>query len=208
MTKNSGVINNQKEEALEALRVEHRKKCPHCSPQIGNLKDVFGEGNFDAKIMFVGEGPGAEEDKLGRPFVGRAGKLLDKLIASMNLERSDVYIANIVKVRPPENRVPTYEEAMLCVPFLKKQISIIEPEAIIALGATSTKYLLDDKKVAITKMRGNWQSYQGVPLMPTFHPAYLLRAYTSTNKGLVWSDLKTVLKKVGLPVPKRNSLDN
>lgn len=193
---------DEKKRGLEKLKREHGKKCAHCSSQIGELNEVFGEGDPDAKIFFVGEGPGEEEDKQGRPFVGRSGKLLDKLIDMMSLTRSDVYIANIVKVRPPENRVPTYDEATLCVPYLKKQVAIIQPEAIIALGATSTKYLLDDKKIAITKLRGNWQTYQGVPLMPTFHPAYLLRAYTPKNRLLVWSDLKSALKKVGLPVPK------
>lgn len=192
----------EKQEKLDALKIEHEKSCEHCVVQAATgLNFVFGEGDPAAKIMFVGEGPGEEEDRQGRPFVGRAGQLLNKQIAAMGLDREDVYIANIVKVRPPGNRVPTPEEAAKCKPYLIKQIEIIAPEAIVGLGATSVKYLLNDMGIAITKMRGDWQEFEGIPFMPTFHPAYLLRNYTPDCRSKVWSDLKDVLKRVGYPVP-------
>ena len=193
----------EKGSMLAELEAEHMSACDHCVPQSETgLRFVFGEGDPDADIMFVGEGPGEEEDRQGRPFVGRAGKLLDKQITAMGLEREDVYIANIVKVRPPGNRVPNPEEAAMCSPFLIKQIDIIKPKAIVGLGATSVKYLLDDMGIAITKMRGNWQEYAGTPLMPTLHPAYILRNYNVETRSKVWSDLKQVLEHVGLPVPE------
>ena len=162
---------------------------------------VFGEGDPDADLMFVGEGPGADEDKQGRPFVGRAGQLLDKQITAMGLQREQVYIGNIVKTRPPGNRVPTPDEAAMCMPFLIKQIEIIQPKVIVTLGATATKYLLGNPKIAITRERGNWKQWQGVEVMPTFHPAYLLRQYTPDNRRKVWDDLQKVLERLGLPVP-------
>lgn len=195
---------NKKDIELKKLSKEHSKNCLNCAAKIGKLKEVFGEGDPDAKIMFVGEGPGEEEDRQGRPFVGRSGKLLDKLIIMMGLARSQVYIANIVKVRPPNNRVPTYEEAMICLPYLKRQIDIIKPKVIVSLGATATKYLLGDMKLAITKIRGNFYNYENTLLLPTYHPSYLLRSYSVKNRLLVWSDLAKVLKKVGLRVPKHN----
>ncbi len=162
---------------LNILRkpVETCRLCGLCATRTNT---VFGVGNPEARIMFVGEGPGADEDAKGEPFVGRAGELLDRQIVAMGLSRSEVYIANI-----------------------HRQIDIIRPAAIVALGATATKYLLQDPKLAITRIRGNWYEYRGIPLMPTFHPAYLLRSYTQENRGKVWSDLKAVLARVGLPVP-------
>ena len=170
-------------------------------PQDGWQNLVFGEGDPDADLMFVGEGPGADEDRLGRPFVGRAGKLLDKQIEAMGLRREQVYIANIAKCRPPGNRVPTPEEADRALPFLERQIGIIGPKVIVSLGATSAKYLLKQPRLAITKERGQWREYCGIDLMPTFHPAYLLRQYTPENRMKVWEDLKKVLERIGLPVP-------
>jgi DNA polymerase len=164
---------------------------------------VFGEGDADADIMFIGEGPGADEDRQGRPFVGRAGQLLDRQIAAMGLERQQVYITNIVKTRPPGNRVPTPEEAARCMPYLERQIEIIQPKAIITLGATAAKYLLDDSKIAITRARGQWRQWRDTAVMPTFHPAYLLRQYTPDNRRRVWDDLKKVMQHVGLPVSDR-----
>lgn len=195
---------NKKELELQKLSRKHSKKCSHCSFKIGELREVFGEGSVNAKIMFVGEAPGEEEDKLGRPFVGRSGKLLDKLIGSMGLSRSEVYIANILKVRPPNNRVPTYDEALSCLPYLKEQIEIIKPKVIITLGATATKYLLSDMKLAITKARGNFHKHDGVFVLPTYHPSYLLRSYSVKNRLIVWGDLVKVLHKVGLRVPKND----
>ena len=192
-----------KQEQLDQLKREHARSCKHCENQTG-LNIVFGEGNPDAEVMFVGEGPGAEEDRLGRPFVGRAGQLLDKEIVAMGLKREDVYIANVVKTRPPGNRVPTYEEAVICKPFLEKQIAIIQPKVVVALGATAAKYLLDDLGLAITKERGKWKQHNGYTVMPTFHPAYLLRQVNREAHAMVWSDLKAVLGKLGRPVPARN----
>lgn len=195
----------EKERALKHLTEDHAQGCPHCAPQKNQLNIVFGEGNPEAKIMFIGEGPGEEEDRQGRPFVGRAGKLLDKEITAMGLKREDVYIANIVKVRPPGNRVPLPSEAAQCSPYLIRQIKIIKPAVLVLLGATSLKYLLGDMAASITRLRGTWQEYQGIPTMPTFHPAYLLRAYTPENRKLVWEDLKKALVRAELPVPKENN---
>lgn len=200
-------MTRSKTQQLEALQREHAQACPHCTVRIksGEARAVFGEGNPDAELMFVGEGPGAEEDRLGRPFVGAAGKLLDREIAAMGLKREDVYIANVVKTRPPGNRVPTYEEAKACQPFLEEQIRIIEPRVIVALGATAAKYLLDDLSLAITKERGHWKTHAGSAVMPTFHPAYLLRQSNRDAHRLVWSDLKAVVKRLGREIPSNTS---
>lgn len=187
-----------KAQALADLAREHAAQCPHCAPQQNRLNLVFGEGDADAELMFIGEGPGAEEDRQGRPFVGRAGRLLDKQIVAMGLEREQVYITNIVKTRPPGNRAPTPEEADQCIPSLHRQIEIIRPTVIVALGATAAKYLLDDSRLAITRERGNWKRYHHVDLMPTFHPAYLLRQYTKENRQRVWNDLQKVMGRLGL----------
>lgn len=192
---------------LDALQREHAGACPHCVHRItsGEAREVFGEGNPDAELMFVGEGPGAEEDRLGRPFVGAAGKLLDKQIVAMGLKRDEVYIANVVKTRPPGNRIPTPDEARACKPFLEEQIRIIQPMAIVAMGATASKYLFDDLKLSIMKERGSWHEHHGVAVMPTLHPAYLLRQYNRDAHRLVWEDLQLVLKKLGRPVPVRET---
>ncbi len=156
---------------------------------------VFGVGNPDAEIMFIGEGPGYEEDKQGEPFVGRAGQLLTQIITKgMQMQRSDVYIANVVKCRPPENRNPEPDEIAACEPFLAKQLEIIRPKVIIALGKFAAQTLLKDA-TPITRLRGKWQSYHGIKLMPTLHPAYLLR--NPKDKRLVWEDIKAVLREIG-----------
>jgi DNA polymerase len=173
------------------------RKCGLCE---GRTNTVPGEGTPKPRIMFVGEGPGADEDAQGRPFVGRAGKLLTKMIEAMGLQREDVFIANIVKCRPPGNRVPTPEEMATCMPYLKAQIALLKPEVIIALGATSVKGLLGQDDIKITKMRGTWQKLDDIDLMPTLHPAYLLR--NPPAKKDAWEDLKTVLKHLRMPVPK------
>ncbi|MHC4994707.1 MAG: uracil-DNA glycosylase, partial [Planctomycetota bacterium] len=193
----------QKAEALAELQKRHAETCPHCTVQTGIQNIVFGEGDPDADLMFIGEGPGAEEDRLGRPFVGRSGQLLDKQIGAMGLAREQVYIANIVKTRPPGNRVPTPDEATLCAPFLYEQIQIIGPTAIVTLGATAAKYLLLEPRLAITRERGTWRDYRGIALMPTFHPAYLLRQFTVENRRRVWDDLQKVMEKLGLELPKK-----
>jgi DNA polymerase len=163
--------------------------CTRCKLHEGRTNIVFGVGDPRARLMFVGEGPGAEEDARGEPFVGRAGKKLDEMIVAIGLRREDVYIANIVKCRPPDNREPQPDEVGTCVPFLLEQIAAIRPAVIVTLGGPATKTLLNTR-VGITKLRGTWHSYAGIPVMPTFHPAYLLRAYTPENRRKVWEDLK------------------
>ena len=189
---------DDKAAALRALEAEVTAWIESDWPRDGWQRVVFGEGDADADLMFIGEGPGAEEDAQGRPFVGRAGQLLDKQIAAMKLQREQVYIANIAKTRPPGNRVPTPDEAKLWLPWLERQIAIIQPKVMVTLGATSAKYLLDDAKLAITRVRGTWQQWRGIDLMPTFHPAYLLRQYTAENRRKVWDDLQKVMQKLGI----------
>ena len=154
---------------------------------------VVGEGGAHSKVMFVGEGPGAEEDRTGRPFVGQAGKLLDRMILAMGLDRDRVYIANVVKCRPPGNRDPQDEEMAACSPFLDRQVDLIRPDVIVALGRIAAQRLTGTSK-PIGALRGRWASYRGIPLMPTFHPAYLLRQPLEKRK--VWDDLKTVRRRL------------
>jgi len=164
-------------------------ECTRCKLHSTRTKIVFGVGHPRARLMFVGEGPGADEDARGEPFVGRAGKKLDEMIAAIGLRREDVYIANIVKCRPPKNRDPEKDEIATCSPFLYKQITAIRPRVIVTLGSPATRTLLETK-IGITKLRGTWQAFAGIPVMPTFHPAYLLRAYTRENRLKVFEDLK------------------
>jgi DNA polymerase len=145
--------------------------------------------------MFVGEGPGADEDARGEPFVGRAGQKLDEMIRAIGLTRNDVYIANVVKCRPPGNRDPEPDEVATCSPFLFRQIEAIAPKVIVALGSPAAKTLLGTK-VGITALRGSWGRFRGIPVMPTFHPAYLLRAYTVENRRLVFEDLKAARLRI------------
>lgn len=178
------------------------RTCSACPLHASRKNTVPGEGNPNRPdIMFVGEGPGADEDVQGRPFVGAAGQLLDKMIAGMGYKREDVFIANIVKCRPPGNRVPMPEEMNACVPYLKAQIAFIKPKIIVALGKTAVQGLLRED-VAITKFRGTWCQYEGIDLMPTYHPSFLLRS--PSHKGDAWADLKAVLTKLGKePPPKK-----
>ncbi|MCJ7729687.1 MAG: uracil-DNA glycosylase [Sedimentisphaerales bacterium] len=202
---------------------------PHCSPEtvkeleriagetrlchkcdLGALRTnaVPGEGNPAARIMFIGEGPGADEDAQARPFVGRAGQLLDKIITACCLKREEVWIGNILKCRPPDNRDPRPEEIVSCLPYLQRQIELINPDIIVALGAHAAKTLLDTPK-AIGQLRGFFHEYypgighHPIKLMATFHPAYLLRNYSDENRRKVWEDMKKVLAELGLPVPQR-----
>lgn len=177
--------------SLEELRaaIGDCQRCKLCS---GRTHLVFGTGNPNARLMFVWEGPGRDEDLQGEPFVGRAGQLLTDIITKgMGLRREDVYIANVIKCRPPENRNPEPDEVASCEPFLKKQIELIHPDVIIGLGKFAVQTLLQSK-VPITKLRGQWRSYHGIKLMPTFHPAYLLR--NPGDKKLVWEDIKKVIE--------------
>ena len=179
------------------------RACSACPLHSSRKNTVPGEGNPNRPdIMFIGEGPGADEDEQGRPFVGAAGQLLDKMIAGMGYKREDVFIANIVKCRPPGNRVPLPEEMNACVPYLKVQIALIQPTIIVALGKTAVQGLLQ-QDVAITKFRGTWCKYEGIDLMPTYHPSFLLRS--PSHKGDAWTDLKAVLTKLGKEPPARKS---
>jgi uracil-DNA glycosylase len=168
--------------------------CQRCKLCSGRTHIVFGVGNPHAKLMFVGEGPGHEEDLQGEPFVGRAGQLLTDIITKgMGLKREDVYICNVVKCRPPQNRNPEPDEVAACEPFLKRQIDIVQPQIIVALGKFAVQTLLNSK-APIGKLRGTWASYHGIKVMPTFHPAYLLR--NPADKKLVWDDIKLVIKEM------------
>ncbi len=158
---------------------------------------VFGEGDAKAAVMFIGEGPGAEEDRTGRPFVGQAGKLLDRMIFAMGFERSQVYIANVVKCRPPGNRDPKDDEVAACADYLDRQIDFIQPKVIVALGKPASRRLTGTSK-AMSALRGRWSSYRGTPLMPMFHPAFLLR--NPAAKREVWEDLKLVMRRLASTV--------
>jgi uracil-DNA glycosylase len=187
---------------LIALNNNEVRGCTRCRLHEQRTNTVFGEGNVDAKIVFVGEGPGENEDLQGRPFVGRAGEQLNKWIGAMGLKREDVYIANIVKCRPPGNREPAPDEVATCTPYLERQIEIIRPSVIVTLGRPALQYMLQ-QKVAITKMRGTWQEWRGIKLMPTFHPAYVLRNATYETRSAVWSDLQAVMKELGMSLPTK-----
>lgn len=165
--------------------------CTACDLCKTRKKIVFGEGHPRARVLFIGEGPGAEEDKTGRPFVGQAGRLLDGMISALGLERRQVYIANVVKCRPPRNRDPVPEEMAACAAYLDQQIELIRPQVIVALGRVSSRRLTGADKT-MGALRGRWSHYRGVPLLPTFHPAYLLRQ--PAEKRRVWADLKKVLE--------------
>ncbi len=201
----------EKAAKLAALRgpVLACTKCPHLVES--RTQVVFGVGNPDAELMFVGEAPGADEDLVGEPFVGRAGQLLTKIIDAMGFRRSDVYIANVLKCRPNTppgesgNRKPTHEEMDVCKPYLLQQIEIIQPKVIVALGATAVEGLLGIPKAGITRMRGTWQEFHGIPVMPTFHPSFLIRPTSEqvANKRLVWEDMIAVLKRLGREVPRK-----
>lgn len=174
------------------------KRCRLCRQR---NKIVFGSGSAHADLVFVGEGPGRDEDLQGLPFVGRAGKLLTQMIEAMGLKRDDVYICNVVKCRPPENRAPEPDEMETCSPFLYRQLAVIQPKAVVCLGATAFQALYGAKQ-SISRLRGQWLAFRGVPMMATYHPAYLLR--NPAAKGEVWEDLKKVMAHLGLKVPSRS----
>ncbi len=164
---------------------------------------VPGQGRLAPDIMFIGEGPGEDEDLQGLAFVGRAGQLLTQIIEAMGYTRDDVFIGNVVKCRPPGNRTPMPDEMAACLPFLERQIDLIRPSIIVALGGTAMKGLFNDPKIAITRVRGQWMEYRGIPVMPTFHPAYLLR--NPPAKREVWEDMKQVLARLSRPIPARGA---
>jgi DNA polymerase len=180
-------------EELLAIRAE-LGECQRCKLHAGRHQLVFGVGSPRAELLFVGEGPGADEDMQGEPFVGKAGQLLTKMIEAMGFQRSEVHIANVVKCSPPENRDPEPDEIEACEPFLRAQIAAIRPKVIVALGRFAVQTLLRDG-TPIGRQRGKWRTYQGVRCMPTFHPAYLLRS--PGEKAKAWEDLKLVMKEFG-----------
>lgn len=184
--------------ALQLIRDEIGD-CSRCPLHRGRNKLVFGDGDPNAGLMFVGEGPGADEDTQGLPFVGRAGQLLNNMIAAMGLRREQVYIANIVKCRPPGNRAPEPEEANTCVPFLFRQIDIVRPQVLVALGATAATYLLGARQ-PLAGLRGRVHTVRGTRLIVTYHPAYLLR--DPRQKKEAWADLQIAMKELGLKVPE------
>ena len=181
-------------ESLEEIRAD-LGECTRCKLHGGRTKLVFGVGSEKAGLLFVGEGPGAEEDLRGEPFVGRAGQKLDEMIKAIGLTRAEVYIANVVKCRPPNNRDPEPDEVATCSPFLVRQIEAIAPKVIVTLGLPAARTLLG-LKGGIGAARGTWHSFRGIPVMPTFHPAYLLRAYTVENRRKVWEDLQAARAKL------------
>lgn len=188
------------EERVRALAVieEEARACKRCRLCEGRTQAVFSRGNCEAELFFVGEAPGADEDRVGRPFVGAAGRLLDRILSAMGLSDDDVYIANVAKCRPPNNRPPEDDEAVACGPFLDRQLALVRPKVIVAWGRTPTRYLLK-KSESMSKLRGNWFAVGGVPLIPTWHPAYLLR--NPDAKKDTWADMKRVLEKLGRAVP-------
>lgn len=199
---------NNKSEDLDVLRAE-ADQCRKCRLAATRTRVVFGEGNAAAEVMFIGEGPGSREDLTGRPFVGRAGELLTRIIErGMGVARETVYIANIVKCRPTvdqkmeRDRPPDASEIAACAPYLLRQIEILRPRVIVALGNPSMKFLLRTE-AGITKMRGRWGEFMGIPVMPTFHPSYILRngGESSPLRREVWSDIKMVMEKLGWPLP-------
>jgi len=197
-----------KVEAMKELR-ERALVCMKCTNlAAARTNVVFGVGSVDADLMFVGEAPGADEDRQGEPFVGAAGQLLTRIIQTMGLSRETVYIANILKCRPDTpgqssgNRKPTPDEMRTCIPYLHSQIDIIQPKVLVALGATALEGLLGESG-GITKLRGNWREYRGIPLMPTFHPAYLLRNMALSEKRKVWEDMLLVMEKLGMAISEK-----
>jgi DNA polymerase len=191
------------EEVRQRLAVLQQRvaACSQCRLHEKRTNSVFARGTMKSGICFVGEGPGADEDLQGFPFVGKAGQLLDRMISAMGLERDDVYVCNIVKCRPPENRKPQPDEMQACRPYLVEQLELLRPEVLVALGATAVEGLLGISE-GITRLRGKWKLYQGeLPVMPTFHPAYLLR--NPTAKHAVWDDMCEVLRHLGRPVPAK-----
>jgi DNA polymerase len=178
--------------ALDENQVRNCTKCRLCETR---THTVFGEGDPDARVMFIGEGPGANEDQTGRPFVGDAGALLDKMIVAMGLRRDTVFICNLVKCRPPGNREPAPDETATCTPYLMDQVEIVRPAIIVSLGRPASQYLLNSK-LPMGRLRGQWHDWRGIAVMPTYHPAYVLRAYTKQTRAAVWSDLTQVVERL------------
>lgn len=192
--------NNERELAL--LRARYEAEAPHARFDTTFTNIVWSDGDAAARICFVGEAPGEDEDIQGKPFVGRSGQLLDKMIVAMGLSRSEVYICNVLKTRPPGNRTPTLDEVEACRPYLLEQLSIVRPEAVVGLGLSACGALLGGGE-PMSRLRGRWWEIEDargvrIPFMPTYHPAFLLRSYSDENRTKVWSDLKMVMERLGL----------
>jgi uracil-DNA glycosylase family 4 len=187
-------------DSLDRIRTDIGPNCTRCKLHKARKNIVFGVGNPKAQLVFVGEGPGRDEDEQGEPFVGRAGKLLTQMIEAMGLRRPDVYICNVVKCRPPENRLPEPDEIAICSPYLLRQLGVIQPKVICCLGACSAQTMLQTTQ-GISKFRGEWFDYKGSKLIATYHPAYLLR--NPAAKGEVWKDLQKVMAVLGLEPPRK-----
>jgi uracil-DNA glycosylase len=195
--------NQEQRETLDQIK-KSLGPCQRCKLGATRKNLVFGVGNPAARLVFVGEGPGADEDAQGEPFVGDAGKMLNRIIAAMELQREDVYICNVVKCRPPQNRPPESDEVSTCSPFLLRQLKAIKPEVIVALGTSAAQALLQTK-VPISKLRGKFHDFNGMPLMPTYHPSYLLRTGGNSDSfWSVWDDMTQVLQLLKLPVPNKS----
>ncbi|MGH9715504.1 MAG: uracil-DNA glycosylase [Candidatus Acidiferrales bacterium] len=189
-------------DSLDRIREDITPNCTRCKLHKARKQIVFGVGNPKAELVFVGEGPGRDEDEQGEPFVGRAGKLLTQMIEAMSLRRQDVYICNVVKCRPPENRLPENDEIATCSPFLIRQLDVIRPKVICCLGACSAKTLLNTNQ-GISRFRGEWFDFRGAKLIATYHPAYLLR--NPAAKAEVWKDLQKVMAVLGLEAKRRKT---
>ena len=206
-----GLSTTEKTERLSLLDNSQVKGCRKCSLCETRTQTVFGQGNPDARLVFVGEAPGFEEDRQGLAFVGKAGQLLTRMIAAMGLTREDVYICNVLKCRPPNNRDPSADEILACSPYLREQLATIRPQVLVALGSPAAKTLLNTAE-SIGRLRGRFHDYyasgatgvgNAIPLMPTYHPAYLLR--NPADKGKTWDDLQQVMRFLELPIPPRSS---
>jgi len=201
--------NDETDTILRTLDEQHVRSCTRCGLSATRNCTVFGQGSSNARLVFVGEAPGFEEDRQGLAFVGAAGQLLTKMIGAMGLTRDEVFICNVLKCRPPNNRDPAPDEIASCSPYLMEQLAAIQPEVIVALGAPAARTLLQTHE-SIGRLRGRFHDFylsgsalsgDPIPLMPTYHPAYLLR--TPSDKGKTWEDLKAVMVRLGLPAPKR-----
>jgi DNA polymerase len=198
-------VSGGEHESLDRIR-KSLGECQRCKLGKTRTNLVFGVGNPQARLVFVGEGPGGDEDRQGEPFVGEAGQVLNRIIAAMGLKREEVYICNVVKCRPPKNRDPEPDEIVACAPFLLRQLQSVNPEAIVALGRFAAQTLLETKE-SISRLRGRFRDYHGVPLMPTYHPSYLLRKQQEKNMEPfweVWEDMAQVLRLLKLPVPEKS----